>query len=586
MKVVFRLLGLCALTAASLSCSDVSFKSQKNNTGGSGCTGANCPTGGSTYSWYQSGYGTCNKPCGGGSQVQTVECRRSSDNVTVADTFCTGTKPESVKSCNVQACTTAYTWNIGPYGECSKLCDGGVRTRTVLCQSQFGATVADSNCPTPKPITSEVCNTNICGGTSYSWNVTPGICSKECGGGIATDIVVCKKNDGTIVADSFCSATAKPPTNRTCNTQTCPQNYTYAWESGAWSVCSKSCGDGIQTRTVACKRSDGVYVSEAYCNAGTKPSTQQTCKIMNCTGGRSVTTTAYVSPASNSVDVIVIVDDSGSMKKDQAKLATRMSGLLADLDAANVDYQVCLTTTDIGHYKGSPIKWQGLNTFIMTKSSPNKSSVFTTTIDSLGAEWSSDEQPIKATYLMIRDFASSGCIRPEATLTTIVVTDEDERSVGGNQSLSATQYQPLTTENYPDTLINFVKSKYNTSTFTKPFIWNSIIVKPGDAVCEAIQDDQGSVSFAGVIHAQLSTKTGGHIGSICDEDYSQNLKYIKDRVVNNLPGLKLECIPTNTPVVTFDQQVVTSISLVGDELKFNPAIPEGIRVTAQYTCAN
>lgn len=582
MKSLIHIVGCLLLVVLSASCSDVKLKSEKGKGGvGQTCQGTSCPPG--SYSWFEGGFNICSKPCGGGTQTQTVECRRNSDNVAVPDSFCTGTKPASSRTCNAQTCTSTYTWNAGPWGTCSKTCGGGNRTRTVVCQDQAGATVADSNCSAAnKPATSETCNTNTCPPVNPAWHVTPGTCSKPCGGGTATDVVVCKAADGTIVADSYCSATPKPPTTRTCNTHTCPLTYTYAWEPGSWSTCSKTCGDGTQTRTVTCKRNDGQYVAESFCT-GTKPATQQTCKIKDCPPtGRAVTQTVTVTPALNSVDVILIVDDSASMKEDQAKLASRMAGMLTDLDALNIDYQVCLTTTDIGHYKGAPIRWKGPNSYIMNTSTPSKNSVFINTIDSLGAVWSSDEQGIKATHLMIKDWRSTGCLRNSATLTTILVSDENERSVGGNASWSISQYKPLTPENMPDNLISLVKTTFGAA---KKFIWNSIIVKPGDAACEAIQDVQ-SPAFFGTLYAELSNKTGGHIGSICDNDYSTNLSYIKERTVNSMPGITMECTPIDTPVVTFVPTVNTTITVTGNQIRFSPALNEGVRVTARYTCPN
>jgi hypothetical protein len=217
MKGLIRIVIGATLFVAMISCKDVAFRSAakgSDKSTGTDC-GTNCPSG--SYAWHEGGFGTCSKACGGGTQTQVVECRRVSDDAVVPDSNCTPPKPATSKTCNVQACTGTYNWNIGTWGACSKTCGGGTRTRTVVCQDQSGATVADSNCTPPKPSTSEICNTDTCPTVSYSWNVTPGTCSKQCGGGTATDIVVCKKNDGTTVADSFCDPATKPATTRTCN---------------------------------------------------------------------------------------------------------------------------------------------------------------------------------------------------------------------------------------------------------------------------------------------------------------------------------------------------------------------------------
>lgn len=589
-RLDFIMTGVLVLLTAS--CTGVKFNSPSDaaNTG-KGCAGQSCANS-EVYSWYEGGFGICSKPCGGGSQSEIVECHRVSDNVTVPDSNCTLTKPPGVRICNMQMCTSTYTWNWGNYGTCSKTCDSGVETRAVVCQDQNGNAVADSNCAPPKPATTISCNTDPCtGGTSYTWSVTAGLCSVQCGGGTATDTVVCKKSDGTVAADSFCSQTTKPPTTRTCNTNPCTTTYTYAWEAGAYGACSVTCGDGVQVRSVACKRSDGTYVNEIYCDAASKPATTGTCHPMDCPGGgHQVTQTATVTPASNTVDVVLIVDDSSSMANDQAKLASRLIQFVNDLDTLNIDYQICLTTTDIGYYKGAPIKWQGTNSVVLNKNTPNKNTVFQNTVAALGAQWSSDEQGIKATYEMIRDFgpnsgtANSGCFRAKSTLTVIEISDEDERSVGGNQSLSTAQYQPLTFENYPDNLVTLVHQTFDTAGFVKPFFWNSIIVKPGDTACEAQEDAEGSPSFPGVLLAQLSTKTGGQIASICDADYANNMTLIKDKLVNSMPGLDLQCTPLDNPAVSFQPPFATTATLTGATLKFTPALPENEQVTATYTC--
>lgn len=578
------------MLATSLSCSEVKFQSKSKGPEAS-CVGDGCITP-HTYSWFEGGYnGSCSLACGGGIETQTVNCQRN-DGVTVPDGHCTGTKPPSSRTCNPNPCTSPYEWNMGLWGACSKSCGGGVETRTVFCQRDSGgAAVDDSYCNPPKPAVSRSCNTQACAAV-YNWDIGAwGACSKTCGGGTQTRAVVCKAEDGTTVSDTYCTI-AKPSTSQACNTHDCTVTYTYDWVAGVWGACSKTCGSGTRTRDVTCQRNDGIYVADSFCAGKSQPPSTEVCNPQACPPvGRDVTTVKTLPlPA---VDVVLIIDDSASMAADNAKLAQRMGGFLTDLDTANIDYRVCLTTTDVGFYKGSPIVWGSYSgstwvssgTHLMTKATANKSKLFSDTVRYLGAEWSSDEQGIKAMGLMIKDYMGSNCFRSglNSTLTTILISDENERSVGGNQSWSHAQYQPLTPDNYPDTLISRVKSAFGAS---KKFIWNSIIVRPGDTACEASQDAQGVPSFFGTLYNELSNKTGGHVGSICSADYTQDLRYIKDRVVKTMPTVLLECVPTNTPVVTISPAFTTTTTIDNNLVRFNPAVPEGRTVTVKYKCPN
>lgn len=57
-------------------------------------------------------------------------------------------------------------WFIGDWSECGKTCDGGIRTRTVLCTRKIGPakeeTLKDSHCLTHRPIEKETCNNQSC----------------------------------------------------------------------------------------------------------------------------------------------------------------------------------------------------------------------------------------------------------------------------------------------------------------------------------------------------------------------------------------------------------------------------------------
>ncbi len=526
---LFQVCGLTVFMAFSLGCSDVKFSSKAStpcpqgdpscDPSGSGDKVPDPPSGPSpTYAWHTGDYSNCSKACGGGAQTRTVACRRN-DGKNVEDSHCASQpKPESSRACNTHSCQVA-TWVTGEYGACSKACDGGTQSRSVTCQLG-GQPVAESSCTGTKPVTQQACNTQAC-------------------------------------------------------------QYTYSWLVGQYGACSKTCGGGTQTRSVICRRNDGQNVADQLC-AQPKPGTQQACNTQACSPGfKTVTTTEKVATVTRQVDILVIVDDSSSMTPDNLKLAGRMVGFFTDLEAANLDYQVCITTTDVDYYKGAPIQWEGLGTAVLSRSSPNKGKVFTDTINKIGSGWSNDEQGIKAMNLMLSNFTQSGCFRSQADVAVILVSEEDERSVGGQFHLSEVQYRPLTPANQPSNLIGNFSARFP----HKHLIWNSIIVVPGDYSCEAEQDRQISPSFPGVLYRNLSNLTQGHVGSICASDYTTNLRFIKDRIAAQ-KSLQLECAPQQVQNVSITPTFSTQVTLSGNKLQFNPAVPEGRTISATYQCPN
>ncbi len=60
-----------------------------------------------------------------------------------------------------------YTWDPGPWSDCSVACGGCTQTRTVVCMDASGQPVVDQLCTDPRPATSQSCNNDPC--PTYSW---------------------------------------------------------------------------------------------------------------------------------------------------------------------------------------------------------------------------------------------------------------------------------------------------------------------------------------------------------------------------------------------------------------------------------
>lgn len=315
---------------------------------------------------------------------------------------------------------------------------------------------------------------------------------------------------------------------------------------------------------------------------------------------KTISKTEVVAYGNKQVDFLLVLDDSNSMLPELKKLAAKMSTFVSSLDANNIDWQMCITTTRGisagGNLKfGAPLDWanyspkNGESPKVLKKGTNNLNTIFNSTVDGLtiGGGASGDERAIKAAHDNFLDSNIHGCYRKDAAISVIVISDEDERSLGGKPENrkakdTATAYQPLESDDLPQTLIDRAKTTFGSEV---RFTFNSIIVKPDDNACEAEQDKDTSPSHKGHIYAEASRLTDGGIGSICDADYGANLNTFKDKIVNSLTALALDCEPERGKIeVKIEGIEVSSSKLDGRTLKFEYPLIEGTKIDLKYDC--
>ena len=102
---------------------------------------------------------------------------------------------------------------------------------------------------------------------SYTWKIAGfTTCTASCLGGLQESIVICVESRAeNPVAPYFCDPHHRLEIEvRTCNENPCPPR----WNVSDFSDCSKSCGGGLQTRSVTCiqeVRQDFRYCSFVWC---------------------------------------------------------------------------------------------------------------------------------------------------------------------------------------------------------------------------------------------------------------------------------------------------------------------------------
>jgi hypothetical protein len=119
------------------------------------------------------------------------------------------------------------------------------------------------------------------------------------------------------------------------------------------------------------------------------------------------------------------------------------------------------------------------------------------------------------------------------------------------------------------------------------FTFNSIIVKPNDKACDTAQDVDTSPSHPAFVYSLMSSITDGGIGSICDADYSANLNIFKDKIVNSLNQVTLQCEPVEgTLKVKVNGQWISNFKTDKKLLKFAKSLVEGTQIELTYECKN
>lgn len=318
--------------------------------------------------------------------------------------------------------------------------------------------------------------------------------------------------------------------------------------------------------------------------------------VVTGTNYKNVETSYTVASKQNKVDIVLIVDNSSSMTEDNLKLADRLSTFVSQLESSAIDWQMCLTVTTYIPYSGTnywgmSVNWADYSAspaWVLKKGTANLATIFKNTLlnnISTGSINTNDERGIKAGFWHASYKNYNNCYRAGAALAYIIISDEDERSIGGNETYKyyADEYKPLEQDDMPSTLVDKVKLALGSDV---RFRANAIIVKPEDSTCLQTQDNQGTKAHYGVKYQELAKMTGGGVGSICDNDYASNLSYFNELINDSLESMPLECNPLDNNVsVTISPAITVTSSVQGQSLIFNPSVPAGSTIVAKYKCS-
>lgn len=284
-----------------------------------------------------------------------------------------------------------------------------------------------------------------------------------------------------------------------------------------------------------------------FANEAPAPSTDVLCT----TCGSDKTMTFAVGSTKTPVDILFVIDNSLSMATEISFLSARFSSFTATL--SKLDWQICMTTVDAESLKGGLLPIAGLaGRKVLKPSDPAFDSKFMQTLAGVPTNKDDAEQGIKATNLALRKaFApeSDGCFRKNASLAVVQVSDEDELNDGWAGGLGH-GLDPRA-DNYPASVIATVDSVFGSH---ERFSFNGFAILPGDLACRSTQRKQVGITaydgspvedptwgHYGLRLTELATLSGGHVHSVCSDDYGNKLTDIAKIIESTAQTMTLEC---------------------------------------------
>lgn len=270
------------------------------------------------------------------------------------------------------------------------------------------------------------------------------------------------------------------------------------------------------------------------------------------------------------IDVLFVVDDSGSMTEEQKKLAAQTPAFVEAANAANADYQFGVVTTDTEATTAT--RGALLGTPKIIRPGATAANQLATTIKAAGTYGSGIERGLEAMQLALSaplvTAANAGFLRPDARLAVVVLSDEEDYS----------------SQNATSSFVDFLDNLKGIGNANRTSL-SAIVGPEGDCSWE------GGYADDGARYRAVQEATGGHFISICEEDWSDLVELVAQDSFRPRSRFPLS-EPANAASVGVTLNGVASMTgwtfdAVDNEVVFAPsAIPTaGTEIVVSYETA-
>ncbi len=273
--------------------------------------------------------------------------------------------------------------------------------------------------------------------------------------------------------------------------------------------------------------------------------------------------------APRKIDILWVIDNSGSMSSSQANIASNFRSFIQKFQQKNYDFQIGVIPSDAYfayHYNDnnrsklrSGAKLSNTVTTnsgytIIDKNTPNIEATFLTNITQ-GTLGNGDERVFMSMHHALQNPLNAAFKRQGSYLAVIIVSDEEDYSHYDYQNgissyyatTSLTDPKIYTVQSY----VNFLDTLTNSTTQLRNYSVSSIYIP--NSTCRTQLGNVGRVSQR---YPQLSDLTGGVKASLCG-NFADSLQLISDTVLDLASVFQLDRVPVKESIfITVNGSVV------------------------------
>lgn len=268
------------------------------------------------------------------------------------------------------------------------------------------------------------------------------------------------------------------------------------------------------------------------------------------------------------VDILWVIDNSGSMQSSQNNVATNMQAFIQSFTTRDLDYKMAVTATDAWRVQFAPSPHTcstfrdgiriGVNCStvsgrpysgipVMLPTTPNLETVFLTNVlitdDAAGYFGSGDERAFQSMMRTFEEPNNAGFLRPDSFLSVIIVSDEEDFShdhTGFTENLNDPALYSISS------VVSFLDTLTTSTPTNRRYNVNAMTVL--DSVCRArlggaTKVNQRYLSLVDSVNTSFSIdEMKGKKTSLCG-NFANDLESIADGILSLSSKFALQRIP-------------------------------------------